>query len=145
MLSEFYKYPLKISDIFEGRELSKCELGESISQNLQLIITSHYGEHRYNPTFGCEIWEMDFDLIMSIRIWEEKLRKSLVYAVADNEKRIENIDIEVRVSEVEKQNPFDKYIAIRRRVDIFIKGSVAETGEKYHFHTDLFLSPISYN
>ncbi|HTF81972.1 MAG TPA: GPW/gp25 family protein [Cytophagales bacterium] len=144
-MSEFYKYPLNISSLFDGRELPKCELGESISQNLQLIITSHYGEHRYNPSFGCEIWEMDFDLILSIRLWEEKLRKSLVIALAENEKRIENVDIEVRVSEVEKRNPFDKYIAIRRRVDILVKANITETGERYHFHTDLFLSPISYN
>lgn len=142
---EYYKYPLAISRIFQNKDLLKCELGESISQNLQLIIVSHYGEHRYNSTFGCEIWDMDFDLIMSQRLWEERLRKSLLIAIRENEKRIEAQDIDVKISEVEKMYPFDKYVTIKRRVDVFIKAVIVETGENYRFHTDLFLSPVSYN
>ena len=141
----FYKYPISFSRILQNGHLEQCGLGESISQNLQLIIISHHGEHRYNPSFGCEIWDMDFDLIMSLKVWEEKLRKSLEISIGQNEKRIEKIDIEVRVSEVEKKSGSDKFTVIKRKVDILIRANITETGESYHFHTDLYLSPVSYN
>src|SRR4051812_48845157 len=100
---DYYKYPLQLSELFNNKELQKCSLGESISQNLQLIIVSQQGDHRHNPSFGCEIWDLDFDLIMSIRKWEEKLRRSLLTAIAENEGRIEKTEVEVKVSEVEKR------------------------------------------
>jgi hypothetical protein len=145
MHGEYYKYPLDFKRVFSNRELLKCDLGEAISQNLQLIIVSHNGEHRYNKSFGCEIWEMDFDLIMSLRIWEEKLRKSLLTSISDNEKKIENVEVDVKVSEVEKKYISDKYASIKRQVDIFVKARIRETGEHYSFHTQLYLSPISYS
>ena len=145
MAKEFYQYPVHLSRILQNKELSLCSLGESISQNLQLIIISHQSEHRYNLTFGCEIWDMDFDLIMSLKVWEEKLRKSLEHSIRENEKRIEKTDIEVRISEVEKVFNNAKYASVKRKVDIFIKAFIVETGETYRFNTDLYLSPVSYN
>ena len=143
MASPYYKYPLALSRIFENNELTKCVLGESISQNIQLMITTAHGEHRYNELFGCKIWEMDFELVMSQRIWEEKLRQSLVAVIQEYEKRIENVTIDVQISEVEKFQPINRYIAIKRKVDIIVKATIVQTGEKYHFHTDLYLSPVA--
>ena len=142
---DYYKYPLPLANIFKNRDLPKCDLGESISQNLQLIIVSHNGEHRFNESFGCKIWDMDFDLILSIKIWEENLRQSLLAAIKENEKRIESVDIDVKISEVEKRYGTDKYVSIKRKVDILLRALIVETGERYSFHTELFLSPVSYS
>lgn len=143
MSTPYYKYPLSLSAIFESKDLTKCVLGESISQNIQLLITSSHGEHRYNEQFGCKIWDMDFELVMSQRMWEEKLRQSLLTGIEEFEKRIEQVQIEVKISEVEDFQPIRKYLAIKRKVDILVKGIIVETGEKYNFHTDLFLSPVT--
>lgn len=143
MSSSFYKYPLSLARVFENQDLTRCDLGESISQNIQLIITSSHGEHRYNEQFGCKIWDMDFELVMSQRIWEEKLRQSLLAGIIEFEKRIEKVDIDVQISEVENFQPIHKYIAIKRKVDIIVRAIIVETGEKYNFHTDLYLSPVA--
>lgn len=143
MSAPFYKYPLSLSTIFESKDMMRCGLGESISQNIQLIITSSHGEHRYNDRFGCKIWDMDFELAMSLGMWEEQLRQSLHLGVTEFEKRIEQVQIEVKISEVEDFQPIRKYIAIKRKVDILVKAIIVETGEKYNFHTDLFLSPVT--
>lgn len=143
MSAPFYKYPLSFSNIFENKDMMRCGLGESISQNIQLIITSSHGEHRYNERFGCKIWDMDFELAMSQGMWEEQLRQSLHLGVTEFEKRIEQVQIEVKISEVEDFQPIRKYIAIKRKVDILVKAIIVETGEKYNFHTDLFLSPVT--
>jgi phage baseplate assembly protein W len=140
---EYYKYPLDLKRIFQQKKLQKCTLGDAISQNLQLIILSHNGEHRYNPSLGCEIWDLDFDLILSLRIWEEKLRSSLLHAIDKNEKTLENVEVSVAVSEVENTFNFNQYVSIKRQVDIQVHAVLKETGEKYYFQTKLFLSPVS--
>jgi phage baseplate assembly protein W len=74
----YYKIPFRFKAVMEGRELPVCDLMTSVINNLELIITTRFGEHRSNPAFGCEIWDLDFELIVSARLWEEKLRQSLL-------------------------------------------------------------------
>jgi len=143
MLKDYYKFPLDFKKVFNQEALIKCEIGESISQNIQLIIYSFNGEHRYNYSLGCEIWELDFDLIMHIRVWEERLRKSLLNAIVENLTSIEHVDIEVKVSEVEIQIQRKEFPGIKRQVDIYLKAIIKQTGENYRFHTYLYLSPIA--
>lgn len=143
MQTEYYKYPLDLKRIFQQKELLKCSVGEAVSQNLHLIILSHNGEHRYNHSLGCEIWDLDFDLIMSLRIWEEKLRNSLLHAIEENEKLLEQVEVGVNVSEVENSYNSNTNVSIKRQVDIRIQAILKATGEKYYFNTQLFLSPIS--
>lgn len=145
MHTEYYSYPLDLKRVFQNQPLQKCDQAKAIAQNLQLIIVSHNGAHRYNPSLGCEIWDMDFDLIMSLRIWEEKLRTSLLKSIAENEPSIEQTDIDVKVSEIEQQGFGTDYVAIKRKVDISVNAILSETGETYYFHTQLFLSPVSYH
>jgi hypothetical protein len=143
MHAEYYKYPLDLKRIFQQQELLKCSVGEAVSQNLHLIILSHHGEHRYNPSLGCEIWDLDFDLIMSLRIWEEKLRNSLLLSIEKNEKSLEHVEVIVAVSEVENVYNSNADVSIKRQVDIRIQAILKATGEKYYFNTQLFLSPVS--
>ena len=86
MPTHLYSKPLNFSNIGKGHDLETQDLGASISQYIELIIFTRYGEHRYNPEFGCEIWDMDFELIRSESIWEEKLRQSLITSIVNFEK-----------------------------------------------------------
>jgi len=119
------------------------DLGASISQYIELIIFTRYGEHRYNPEFGCEIWDMDFELIQSETLWEEKLRQSLLKSIKKFEKRIYDIDIDVHIGEINKFYPLRNVSEIKKQVQIIIKGKLNKTGEYYTFSTSLFLSPLS--
>lgn len=143
MHKQYYKYPLDLNRIFQQQELVRCSIGEAVSQNLHLIILSHNGEHRYNTSLGCAIWELDFDLVMSLRIWEEKLRKSLLHSIQQNEKSLEQVEVVVCVSEIESWNDLNMHISIKKQADIRVHAILKVTGEKYYFNTKLFLSPIS--
>lgn len=127
----------------EGKELPACDLETSIQKNLSLLITTKFGEHRSDPTFGCEIWELDFELIVSARLWEEKLRQSLLKSIAVHEPRLSSVEINVGISDVEKFNALKQFTEIKKRVDIGIAGLMKKTGEAFAFHTNLFLSPLS--
>ena len=121
-----------------------CSLEDSIHNNLQLIILTRFGEHRSDPTFGCEIWDLDFELIISARQWEEKLRLSLLRSITSHEYRLSDIEINVAIVDVEKVSVLKQFAEIKKRVDIKINGRIRKTGEPLPvFQTNLFLSPLS--
>ncbi|MBS1549773.1 MAG: GPW/gp25 family protein, partial [Bacteroidetes bacterium] len=112
MNTNFLKIPLQVTKLIEGQELLVCTLKDSISQNLELIIMTRFGEHRYDFDFGCEIWDLDFELIVSENKWEEKLRQSLLQSITTHEDRLSEIQLSVKISEIEKQNLVRNYTEI---------------------------------
>jgi phage baseplate assembly protein W len=139
----YYKIPLQLNAAVEGKELQLVGLSQSITKNLELIITTRFGEHRCDPSFGCEIWNLDFEIIVSESTWEEKLRQSLMKSIGSHELRLSNIEINVKISEVEKQKNIKLTTEIKKRVDISLKAIIQKTGESFYFSTNLFLSPLS--
>ena len=138
-----YKKPFRLANIFTGNDLETQDLGASISQYIELIIYTRYGEHRHMPDFGCEIWDLDFELIISESMWEEKLRRSLIQSMNKYEKRIYNLNIDVKINEVNKFYPLRNISEIKKKVEITISGIIQQTGENYSFTTSLYLSPLS--
>ena len=143
MSMQYYKVPLQLTQAMAGNELAKSDLETSIHNNLELIITTKFGEHRSDASFGCEIWELDFELIVSARLWEEKLRQSLLRSINSHETRLSNTEIAVAVSDIEKYNMLKRFTEIKKRVDINLEGTIKRTGEPFFFHLNLFLSPLS--
>lgn len=139
----YYKIPLRLTAAMEGSEFPACNLDASIQKSLELIIMTRFGEHRSDPTFGCEIWDLDFELIISARLWEERLRQSLMNSIVTHEYRLANVDITVAITDIEKYNILKQFAEIKKRVDIQVSGSIKKTGEPFTFQTNLFLSPLS--
>lgn len=142
-MSTYYKIPLQLAFAMKGNELAPCSLAQSITQHLELILTTRFGEHRSDPSFGCEIWNLDFELIASVAAWEESLRKSLLRSVTTHEGRLSNIAINVSISDLEKFSIFKQATELKKRVNISIAGTIHKTGEPFSFHTSMFLSPLS--
>lgn len=143
MSEHFYSKPLKVGSIMKGQDTDDSEVGRSISDHIQLIIFTRYGENRYNPEFGCEIWDLDFELIVSELLWEEKFRKSLLRSISEYESRLDHINVEIKISEVENIFPLRRITEIKKKVDITIRALLKTTGEKYYFNTSLYLSPLT--
>lgn len=139
----YYKIPLRLPTVMDGGELPVCDLEYSIQKNLELIIMSRFGEHRSDPAFGCEIWDLDFELIVSARLWEEKLKQSLLKSITTYEQRLSGVEIIVAITDIEKYNVLRQYTDMKKRVDIQLSGLIKKTGEPFTFHTNLFLSPLS--
>ncbi|MBB5622264.1 MULTISPECIES: GPW/gp25 family protein [Pedobacter] len=143
-MSDFlYNKPFRLKNILENKDLTEADLGKSISQNIELIIFTRYGEHRHNRNFGCEIWDLDFELIVSETTWEEKFRQSLLRSITEYERRLYQVEVEINMTEVEKKFSLRNVTEIKKKVDISIWGKMNITGEKYYFNTGLFLSPLS--
>lgn len=143
MSTTFYKKPFDFSRLFSNQPLETCSAGISISQQIELIIFSRFGEHRFNPAFGCEVWELDFELIVNQSMWEDKMSQSVKHSVRGQEKRLYDVDAFIRVEDVEKIFPLRRMTEIKKKVEITVTGKLSATGENYAFVTALFLSPLS--
>ena len=139
----YYKIPLQLGGVMEGNELPACDLQQSITKNLELIIMTRFGEHRSDPSFGCEIWDLDFELIVSASLWEEKLRQSLLKSVTTHEHRLSDTEVVVAITDMEKFNVFKQFTEVKKRVNIHVSGVIHKTGEAFSFHANMFLSPLS--
>lgn len=139
----YRKLPLGLRSVIEGNKLPACDLTRSIWNNIDLIIMTKFGEHRSDPGFGCEIWDLDFELIVSETLWEEKLRQSLLKSISSHERRLINIQLTITISEFEKILYFRQSTEMKKRVDIALSGTINKTGETFNYKTNLFLSPLS--
>ncbi len=142
-INSFYKYPLQLDSLMLGKEAATLDLPSSISKNIELILMTRHGEHRSDPTYGCEIWDVDFELIVSRSYWEKKLCDAIQSSIVTHEPRLSSVDVTVLLSDVEKINIIYKYPEIRKKVEIKLKATIKKTGEPFHFTAGLFLSPLS--
>ncbi len=142
-MSGYYKKPFRFKNIFDNNNLDTCNLGVSISQHIELIIFTRFGEHRFDTGFGCKVWELDFELIISAALWEDQMRQSLITAITRQEPRLYEVDVTVQVTDVERLFPFRQMVEVKKRVAITVNARLTGTGERYLFNTALFLSPLS--
>ena len=115
-MSDFlYNKPFRLKNILENKDLTEADLGKSISQNIELIIFTRFGEHRHNRNFGCEIWDLDFELIVSETTWEEKFRQSLLRSITEYERRLYQVEVEINMTEVEKKFSMRNVTEIKKK------------------------------
>lgn len=144
MDAKLYQMPLNFGALMQSnRDLPACNLGTSIAQNIFLIISARYGEHRFDPEFGCEIWEKDFETIVNPALWQEQVNRSIVKSLRQYERRLENIDVDVRITEQPYRNPDTGVQSIKKKVVVTVQGVIKATGEPFAFSPQLYISPIS--
>ncbi len=139
-----YQIPIQFSRFFGKKPLPKCNLETSIQQNILLILLSHFEEYRFDHTFGCSLWEEDFELLPSANVWKEHLQRSIHESLARHEPRLNDIKIKVAINEVPFTHPEDKKVRrIKKRIGIEIRASISLTGEPFSHAETIFFSPIS--
>ncbi len=143
MNNGYFNYPLDFGKLTRGQTLQRIPLQESIAQHLHLIITSSLGENLYDSSFGCSIWEYDFDnTVTDIRL-RDLIRNSLLAAIGNHELRLTSLDINVVISQAEI-NSLTISKRVKKRVDIDIKAKLVLTSEEFKYFEYFFLGPLSY-
>ncbi len=145
MSTKNYSLPLLLGNFFteEGGRLSTCSLLESIDHHLELLLTTCPGEHYFNKQYGTMIWDLDFERVASRSKWEESFTSFIYKATVENEKRIVNVAVSIKLREVVREEGLSKTVAVRQRVDIYVLGRLLLTGEKCGFNYTLYLGPLS--
>ena len=138
--NSFYTLPLRLDKIVNRKTLSYCSLQDSISQNLYLLITTHFKELRYDHSYGCSIWEQDFEIMPNIK-WKDALSVSLEETIRKHEERLTGSKVKVEIEEYKFLSK--EIIRIKRKLIIKIVGFLAKTNEKFEFMEQIFIAPFS--
>lgn len=141
MISNFYKLPLRLGEVTQKKEHNKCSLAESVNGMIHLIAITCFGECKHDESFGCEIWEHDFENISNSQEYREKLINSIKSTIEKQEKRLSNIVVDIQIEQVD-------YTAFQRRVKSRIKlkvlGQLTSTNESFAHNDEFFIGPLSY-
>lgn len=137
------KLPVRFGSFLSGADMPKCrQAGESIAQHIQMLLTTRPGENRFDTDYGCAIWDLDFELIISEGTWKEKFRLSVIDSIARYEQRIEQVLVEIGLTAIERFG-IRGQPEMKRKATVFIRAKIVETGEPFSFKTELMLSPLS--
>jgi phage baseplate assembly protein W len=145
MTQGFYKLPIRFNTVSDNSviELSFCSEKESIDQQIELILTTCPGEHKFNKNFGCHIWDMDFELVYSRKKWEDEFISHILNAVQNFETRLKEIKVVIHIMEVSHDDLVMKSTAIKKKVMVFVNGKLVSSDEPCGFKYALYLGPLS--
>ncbi|CAM1355890.1 MULTISPECIES: GPW/gp25 family protein [Tenacibaculum] len=141
----YLKIPLDFSSITKRNKENNrlgCTLEESIAQHLMIIATSKQGEVFGRPNYGSDIWDLEFNQLVKINKWEEKVKDSLYYAFIEYEPRLKDIRVSVRLSEIDDDAETTD-VHVRRKAEIKVFGTIIETEAPFNFATLFYISPLS--
>ena len=139
MSDSYYRLPLDLEGIMERQQLPRCSVQESIAQHLYLILTTYFGESRYEPDFGCQVWDQDFEAMTTMR-WRDDVQNSMEQAIRDYEPRLTRAQVQVAVMDFELKNVNQR---IRKRLDVTVMAALHRTNEPFAFQASLFVAPLS--
>jgi phage baseplate assembly protein W len=141
MTNAFYSLPLNLGDITRKKELPRVSLKESISAWIHMLLVTHYGEFKDDESFGCQIWEHDFENISNSQKFKEEVQKSILQSISIHEPRLTNIRLEIQIEQVEV---FVKNRRIKIRIGIRITATIKMTNESFMHIESFFIGPLSY-
>ncbi len=136
----FYTLPLRLDGIIEKKHHPSCTLQESIAQNLYLLITTSFNELRYDYSYGCSIWEQDFEILANTK-WKDMLSNSLEGTIRTHEGRLSNTKVNLDIEEY--RYTIKDTVRIKRKLVIRITGYTSRTNEKFEFAEQIFIAPFS--
>ncbi|WP_010521173.1 GPW/gp25 family protein [Aquimarina agarivorans] len=139
----YYKLPLTVDKILLNEEANTCSLEESISKFIHLIATSHFGELDYDASFGCKIWNVDFDNLSGTDKLKNSISKSISKSLILHEKRLEKIMVDVSVIQDEFKGK-TKHNRVKKRVDIKVSGTKKQTNESFSCVESFYIAPLAY-
>ena len=139
MSASYYHLPLDLEGILERQQLPRCSVQESIAQHLYLMLTTYFGESRYDTTFGCQVWEQDFEAMTTMR-WKDNVQRSVEESIRQYEPRLARARVEVGVTDFELKNVNQR---IRKRLEVKVNAALYRTDEPFAFQASLFVAPLS--
>jgi phage baseplate assembly protein W len=146
-MDKYYSFPLRFDRLIKRAELPLCGLEKSIAQNIYLILTSEFGEYRYDESYGCSIWEHDFENIISVNAWKDRMAQSIRQSLLIHETRLMNSTVRIDIGQQEiPANEKNHINRIKKCVDITVSGTIAETNQPFPpYKQRLYISPFSFD
>lgn len=141
MVMEYYRLPFQPGRVMEKKEHPKCSLADSVAALLHLVAVTNFGDYTHDPTFGCEIWEHDFENISNSQIFREKLRVSIQATIEKHEPRLSNVRVGIQIDQIDYRMGQRR---IKSRIRLKVDATLTLTNEPFTFTDQFFIGPLSY-
>ncbi|MEO8234243.1 MAG: GPW/gp25 family protein [Flavobacterium sp.] len=138
----FYKIPFDFKKLTIGEDSRKVTIEESLAQFISLIISTTFGEYKYDEDFGTEIWETDFNQLANPNQLKDLIKESIFDKVKKYEKRLIITNVELGV--VEDTLSHELSIRVKKRLDIIVYGIIKQTNQPYYYKSSYYLAPFSF-
>ena len=138
---QYYKLPLSVDKIIKNEEAETCSIEQSVAQFVHLIATSHFGEYDFDKTFGCTIWNIDFDNLASTNKLRYAISESIVKSLTLHEKRLRNISADVKIIQDEFRGEANN--RVKKRIEINIKSIKRQTNETFTYLDRFYIAPLA--
>lgn len=143
MAVSYYKIPLSAEKIVSNVPVAHCSIEQSIKQFVHLIMTSHFGEFELDSTFGCAIWNIDFDNLTTNNKLRYTIEESISESLLSHEKRIKDIDVSVNIVQDEYKSSTN-LSRVKKRVDIKVNCVIQQTNELFSCLECFYIAPLAY-
>jgi len=134
--NNYYKLPINANALIKNKS-------HATSNNIHLITTSYFGECSFDDTYGCSIWNIDFDNLKSTNKLKSIIEESLYTSLKRHEKRLSKLAITVKIKQ-EEITATGQNNRIKKRVDIAVKGKIKKIDEAFSYVEYFFIGPLSY-
>jgi phage baseplate assembly protein W len=138
----YYKLPFDYSKLTTGEDATQVTIEESLAQFISVIITTIFGEYKYDPDFGTIIWDTDFNLLANPNQLKDLIKESVHEKVTQYEKRLKVTEVTLGVNE--NTLSYETNIRVKKRLDIVVYGVIKNTNEPYYYKSSYFLAPFSF-
>ncbi len=143
MNKNFFTIPIDANKLISNEQHEKCDLKQSIVHHIHLINTTYFGECTFDESYGCAIWDIDFDNLSSSNTVKESMSVSLMESLKKHEKRLTKIIVEVGIKQEELPS-LNNSTVVKKKVTIKIKARVKKTNENFQYNEYFYIGPLSY-
>lgn len=143
MSTPYFTLPFNSKNIVSNIEHDKCDIKHSIAHHIHLITTSYFGECTFDDSFGCSIWDLDFDNLSSTNKMKAQIVNSLTDSLKKHEKRIEKLDVNALINQ-EEITSLKSSNVVKKKVTLFIKGKIRKTNEDFNYTEYFYIGPLSF-
>lgn len=141
MKGTFYKLPIDFNAIIQKKELEKTSIEYSITQQVILLVTTTFGECKFDESFGSRIWEIDFDLLMNENTLKEIISKTIKQSLLFHEVRIRVNEVKIELSET--NYIIKESYRVKKKVDVIIEAIIKTTKRNFILSFYFFVGPLS--
>jgi len=143
MSRNYFSLPFNSNSLITNKAHNKCSIKQSIAHFIHLLTTSYFGECTFDDTFGCSIWDVDFDNLSSVNKIKAVIVDSLFESIKKHEKRLTKTRIEVTIKQEEIAYK-EKSTMVKKKVSLKIMGKVKKTNEDFLYNEYFYIGPLSY-
>lgn len=127
-----YSIPLRCSELTKrSPKHPKVKLEESVRRHIYLILVTRFGEYRCDPSYGCQLWEHDFEHLKALDDKKHIFENSIKTLLARHESRLAEALVSIDIKEPDIKDPLKLTKKIKKRIEIKIRGRLVETNQPF--------------